>query len=330
LRLDWSALEGTVVGDPSVVAGEDGSLHLFARGGEGDVLHRALQCPDAGEADAEPFCSEWENLGGSPPDNPSVSDPVAVLGRGRTIPVVLLRADGAAWYRTVDQDWTSLGGAELAMMAVHAGADQATYLFGVDSGGELSVRMLEYPFPDAWLRMDSRVTGGVRVGVVPYAPPAPVVFDAGFESVILESATAAAPSGTPWIFSDNDGFAGIAGSGCEVTAANPDPPEGSQVGVLGMNASLGQAVVLPAEPCAYSVSLWGAQRGAATTDAQTIEIAVDGRAVGTFTPAGASYERYESPTFSLSAGAHTIAVSGQATGGDALGLVDDIRLHCWL
>jgi hypothetical protein len=49
--------------------------------------------------------------------------------------------------------------------------------------------------------------------------------------------------------------------------------------------------------------------------------------VGTFTPAGTSYQAYVTATFTVAAGAHTIAFQGlDSAGGDNTAFVDYVQL----
>jgi parallel beta-helix repeat protein len=147
--------------------------------------------------------------------------------------------------------------------------------------------------------------------------------DAGFESPSVGSGTFGAfqydPTGTVWTFAGN---AGISGNGSGLTSANPNAPEGTQVGFLEKTGSFSQQVVLGAGN--YQISFFAAQRANSQEDFQVL---VDGKAVGTFAPSGSSYQTYTTTTFPLTTGTHTITFQGiDSAGGDNFAFVDAVTL----
>ena len=152
--------------------------------------------------------------------------------------------------------------------------------------------------------------------------------DAGFEDPSVGSGSygdfAYDPAGTAWQFS---GTAGVTGNGSGFTAQNPDAPEGTQAAFLQMaGSSISQTVALAAGT--YQITFDAAQRVSAGQAArQDFEVLVDGQIVGTFTPSGGSYATYQTATFTVAAGNHTIAFLGLDTaGGDNTALIDAVRL----
>jgi hypothetical protein len=132
-----------------------------------------------------------------------------------------------------------------------------------------------------------------------------------------------APAGTPWSFS---GGAGVAGNGSGFTSGNPAAPEGAQVGFLQQTGAFSQAVAGWAAGT-YRISFDAAQRGNYQASQQDFEVLVDGAVVGTFTPAGPSYQGYTTATFTVAAGVHTIAFQGlDSAGGDNTAFIDDVAI----
>ncbi len=61
---------------------------------------------------------------------------------------------------------------------------------------------------------------------------------------------------------------------------------------------------------------------------QTIEVLVDGAPVSTITPSGTSYAEYDTATFTVSPGAHTIELLGlDPHGGDNTAFIDQVFLN---
>ena len=152
--------------------------------------------------------------------------------------------------------------------------------------------------------------------------------DPGFETPNVGTGTFNSfqyhPSNSPWTFSTG---AGVAGNGGGFTDGNPDAPDGTQVAFLQGPSSVSQAVSLAAGT--YSLSFSAAQRGDGNYSTQTIQVQVDGTVVGTFTPASASYSAYNTASFTVTAGAHTITFVGTDPDGadkDNTALIDQVLL----
>ncbi len=147
--------------------------------------------------------------------------------------------------------------------------------------------------------------------------------DPGFEAPSIgPSAYWYDAPGSPWTFS---GYAGVAANGSSFTTNNPNAPQGSQVAFIQVTGSLSQSVVLAGGT--YSISLDAAQRNIAQAG-QTIEVLVDNKPVSTITPTGTNYAEYNTATFTVSSGPHTIELLGlDPHGGDNTALVDQVFLN---
>jgi hypothetical protein len=154
----------------------------------------------------------------------------------------------------------------------------------------------------------------------------PSIGDSGFEVPSAGPAGSAGsylygPSGSPWSFASG---AGVAANGSGFTLGNPASPEGAQVAFLQDHGSFSQAVSGWAAGT-YVVTFDAAQRGNWQDSVQDFEVLIDGVVVGTFTPAGTSYQRSATAAFTVSAGSHTIAFQGlDSAGGDNTAFVDNV------
>ncbi len=150
--------------------------------------------------------------------------------------------------------------------------------------------------------------------------------DPGFEAPSLgvgSSAYAYDPVGSPWVFV---GYAGVAGNGSAFTAGGPNAPQGGQVAFIQMTGALSQSVVFAGGT--YSLSLDAAQRANVSQAGQTIEVLVDGMQVSSITPTSANYAEYDTATFTVSSGAHTIELLGlDPYGGDNTAFIDQVFLN---
>ena len=138
-------------------------------------------------------------------------------------------------------------------------------------------------------------------------------------------ASYADPSGTPWTFTQNSGFAGIAGNLGPFTDHNANAPEGEQVGILKLDASISQTINFPVAGT-YTLSFLAAQRMFYNTGDEMMNIYVDGVAIATYTPPSIYYQTYISPSFAVTAGPHTIAFTGMVNAGDSTAFIDDVTI----
>ncbi len=163
-----------------------------------------------------------------------------------------------------------------------------------------------------------------QISIVVAQPNQPL--DPGFEAPSLGTGSTAYrydPTSSPWVFS---GFAGVAGNGSAFTAGGPNAPQGGQVAFIQITGSLSQSVTLAGG--AYSVSLDAAQRANVAQAGQTIEVLVDGTPISSITPTSASYAEFNTPTFTVSSGAHSIELLGlDPHGGDNTAFIDQVFLN---
>ena len=132
------------------------------------------------------------------------------------------------------------------------------------------------------------------------------------------------PTGTAWTFA---GMAGVSGNGSGFTAGNLPTPQGAQVAFLQTTGSLSQSASFW-DAGSYVITFDAAQRRNYQASHQNFNVLVDGAVMGTFTPSGTAYQGYITATFTVTAGAHTIAFQGLDTaGGDNTAFIDDVSVH---
>jgi hypothetical protein len=156
---------------------------------------------------------------------------------------------------------------------------------------------------------------------------APMGFsDPGFEEPSLgtgASASAYIPSGSPWTFS---GTAGVAANGSTLTSGNPNAPQGSQVAFVEQSGTVGQSVKFP-QAGTYVIGFSAAQRSSSVANLEEVEVEVDGKAVGTFTPVDATYADEVTAPVQVTAGSHTITFAGlDPSGADSTLLLDQASI----
>jgi uncharacterized protein YabE (DUF348 family) len=150
------------------------------------------------------------------------------------------------------------------------------------------------------------------------------ISDSSFEVPGLAAKTFQyAPNDSPWQFS---GAAGVSSNGSALTAGNPNAPDGSQVAFLQGNGSLSESVYLNAG--SYSLSFQAAQRGGGAQAAyQEIQVLVGGLQVDLVTPASTQYGLYQTPSFTVTAGMHSVQLIGvNPLGGDNTAFVDQVAI----
>jgi hypothetical protein len=159
-----------------------------------------------------------------------------------------------------------------------------------------------------------------------YGTPANLL-DPGFEDPSQGTGLSAyqyGPTGSAWSFS---GDAGLSGNGSGFTSGNPAAPQGGQVAFLQGTGAISQVVDFPAAG-SYQLSVGAAQRGNFGTSKEQVQVLVDGKAVGTITPAGTGYTTYTTAAFAVAAGSHTISFVGVApSGADYTALLDQVSIY---
>jgi len=171
--------------------------------------------------------------------------------------------------------------------------------------------------------------------VGPVSPPAPApappppttgpaVGDSGFESVKPgDNGATYDPSGSAWSFLGNSG---ISNAHSGFTWGNSAAPEGTQVAFLQGSGQITQSVSGWAAGT-YQVSFEAAQRGNNGGSNQDFAVLVDGAVVSTFRPTGKPYQSYSTASFTVTAGAHTIAFQGlNSVGGDNTAFLDQVSI----
>ena len=160
------------------------------------------------------------------------------------------------------------------------------------------------------------------------------ITDGGFESPALAANTyQVAPVGTPWQFA---GSAGISNGDNSLTAGNTTAPQGYQVGFLQNTGSMSYSVYLDAET--YDLAFMAVQRVDHQSANQQIQVLVDGTQVALITPINTTvtstssstptYTAFETLTFTVAAGVHTITFAGMTnpSSGTSTAFIDDVTL----
>ena len=152
-------------------------------------------------------------------------------------------------------------------------------------------------------------------------PVVDALLDGGFETPAESANTVAAdPNGLPWQFT---GTAGVAGN--STLSTTQTAPAGTQVGYVQNTGSLSQTLYL--DTGTYQLSLLAAQDAIDQTSYQEMEVLVDGVSYGTIDPANTAYATYQSSTFTVAAGAHTIELLGMdPLGGLNTALIDQVSV----
>ncbi|HKZ78753.1 MAG TPA: RHS repeat-associated core domain-containing protein, partial [Pyrinomonadaceae bacterium] len=156
----------------------------------------------------------------------------------------------------------------------------------------------------------------------------PMIPNAGFELPVVGSGSFQySPSGGSWIFA---GGTGVSGNSSAFTSGNPSAPQGVQVAFIqGGNTSLiSQSVSGWQSGINYSVSFQAAQRGnCCGAGGQDFDVYLDTTLLGTFKPTGTAYLLLATPTFTTTAGTHTLKFVGRnSLGGDNTAFIDDLRI----
>ena len=193
----------------------------------------------------------------------------------------------------------------------------ATASFSVTAGSHtLAFRGLDSAGGDNTAMLDAVAVAQVASGQL---------VDGGFEAVSVGTGYFAyAPTGSAWAFS---GGAGVSGNGSGFTSGNPAAPQGQQVAFIQGTGALSQSLAGWAAG-SYTVSFQAAQRGNYYTSVEDFQVLVDGAVVGTFKPTGTSYQKYTTSSFTVTAGAHTLAFRGlDSAGGDNTAFIDSVSIQ---
>jgi len=150
----------------------------------------------------------------------------------------------------------------------------------------------------------------------------------GFEApAVGYSAFQYNPTGGVWSFA---GSSGVTGNGSGFTGGLAAAPEGAQAAFLqgGSYSTISQAVSGFQADKTYIVTFAAAQRSnCCNAGGQDFRVYLDGALLGTFRPAGAGYAYYSTPTFTATAGTHTLSFVGlNSLGGDHSAFIDNVRV----
>lgn len=161
------------------------------------------------------------------------------------------------------------------------------------------------------------------------SPVAMSVANAGFESPALASGNYSySPANASWNFSAQVGNsgAGTSANNSAFTSGNPGAPWGQCVGFIQSTGSISQ-VITSSVPGEWTVVLSAAQRASQPGGGrQTINITIDGSAIGSFTPTTeGSYGVYSATSSYLAAGTHTLALLGTSA-ADNTAFVDNVAV----
>ena len=161
------------------------------------------------------------------------------------------------------------------------------------------------------------------------SPVAMSVANAGFESPALASGNYSySPASAGWNFSAHVGNsgAGTSANNSAFTSSNPGAPWGLRVGFIQSTGSISQ-VITSSVPGEWTVVLSAAQRASQPSGGrQTINITIDGNAIGSFTPTTeGSYGVYSATSSYLAAGPHTLALLGTSS-ADNTAFMDNVAV----
>ena len=131
------------------------------------------------------------------------------------------------------------------------------------------------------------------------------------------------PAGSPWAFT---GSAGLSANNTAFTNGNSAAPQGGQVAFLQNKGSISQTMTLAAGT--YALTFSAAQRGNQKASAQTFNVLVDGKIVGTFNNVtGTTYSSQSTSSFTVTAGAHSVTFQGtNLNGGDNTVFLDNVQV----
>jgi hypothetical protein len=153
---------------------------------------------------------------------------------------------------------------------------------------------------------------------------APTVGDSGFETPTVALYTfQGTPTGTAWTFSSQTG---ISANYSGFTSGGPNAPQGSQVAFIQGNGNSISQTISGWAAGTYQIQFEACQRNQGTSNSQILTVSVDGTVIATITPSSDSaYALYFTPLFTVTAGTHTIAFGGTAT-GDNTALIDAVAV----
>ena len=160
------------------------------------------------------------------------------------------------------------------------------------------------------------------IDLVSLAASSDTITDGGFETPVLAANSyKVVPGGSPWQFA---GLAGVSANGSSI-AASGNAPQGSQAAFIMNGGSMSYSVYLDADT--YSLSFLAAQRATNNNQTQKLQVLVDGVSIDSIAPSGTSYSLYQTATFTVAAGMHTIEFLGtNPLNGQCTALIDSVSI----
>jgi hypothetical protein len=161
---------------------------------------------------------------------------------------------------------------------------------------------------------------------VAITPAVDSMVDGGFETPALPANDFQTDAtGSAWQFS---GTAGVARNGSAFVTnwtEAQNAPAGAQVAYIQDTGSMSQTVYLDAGT--YQVSFLAAQRAIYQASYQEIEVLVDTVPEGTINPVNTTYSSYQSSTFTVATGVHTVEFLGlDPQQGDNTAFIDQVAI----
>ncbi len=166
-------------------------------------------------------------------------------------------------------------------------------------------------------------SAGAQIVTVPGGIATVSVPGGGFETPALAASPGYAyrPAGSVWELASGAGFSR---NNTAFTGQNPAAPEGAQVLFL-QNAGSSATQTLDLGAGEYRVVFSISQRG---SNRQIVEVLVDGKTLGRFTPPDSNYLEVATNSTTLAAGSHTLQLLGTGpAAGDNTCFLDDVRLE---
>jgi YD repeat-containing protein len=160
-------------------------------------------------------------------------------------------------------------------------------------------------------------TGGATSLTVP---------NGGFESPVMGNGNFQyAPSGGSWAFANGGGISGM-NSG--FTGSGSVAGDGMQIAFLQATGEASQSISGFQANTNYVISFKAMQRtNCCNTGGQDIGVYLDTTLIASFHPGSADYFEYSTPTFSTTAGTHTLKFKGlNPLGGDHTAFIDGVRI----
>lgn len=160
-----------------------------------------------------------------------------------------------------------------------------------------------------------------------YTTPKPLITNGGFEAGAGGSGTYTYQPGDqgPWLFGPG---AGITGANSGFTNANSPPTEGRLAAFLQNGGAITQTGTVAASGN-YMLTLRLVNRANYGCQ-QSVTVRVDGSTVLALPvpvgPIPTEWMHVATPTFALTAGSHTVQISGTDSGADCTAFVDDVQL----